>query len=61
MSARKKRNILASSIGLQGEMMRGRNAEPAMAIEQLSGEYRCWYFLDYVEDIDLAGRLLRPS
>ena len=25
----------------------------------LSGEYRCWSFLDYVEDIYLAGRLLR--
>ena len=23
----------------------------------LSGEYRCWSFLDYVEDIYLAGRL----
>ena len=27
----------------------------------LSGEYRCWSFLDYVEDIYLAGRLLRSS
>ena len=25
----------------------------------LSGEYRCWSYLDYVEDIYLAGRLLR--
>ena len=27
---------------------------------QLSGEYSCWSVLDYVEDIYLAGRLLRP-
>ena len=28
---------------------------------QVNTEYRCWSFLDYVEDIYLAGRLLRPS
>ena len=28
---------------------------------QLSGEHCCWSFLDYVEDIFLAGRLLLPS
>ena len=49
--------------GLATNALNVRNNKPSIAsptdFTLLSGEYRCWSFLDYVEDVYLAGHLLR--
>ena len=46
--------------GTPGKTVKTNQKQCSTPSTRLSGEYRCWSFLDYVEDIYPVGSRLRP-